>query len=121
MNAGIGKERTRPQHREWSDQLYATYARGREARTMAAIVGESGLPEADHRALTFADRFEREFVGQPDGRRTIDETFEHGWQLLDPLPRDDLVRMSDATLDARRAVLATREAEAVAETPETPA
>ena len=121
MNAGIGKERTRPEHREWSDQLYATYARGREARTMAAIVGESGLPDIDHRALDFADRFEREFVGQPEGRRTIDETFEHGWQLLEALPRDDLVRMSDATLEARRALVAQREADVAASEPAPPA
>lgn len=117
MNAGIGRARTRAEHREWSDQLYATYARGREARTMAAIVGESGLPEIDHRALTFAERFEREFVGQAEGRRTIDETFEHGWTLLETLPRDDLVRMSDATLEARRAVVAQREAEGAAAEP----
>ncbi len=112
MNAGIGPGRTRPEHREWSDQLYATYARGREARTMAAIVGESGLPDIDHRALAFADRFEREFVGQPDGRRTIDQTFERGWTLLDALPRDDLMRLSDATLAARRAIVAQRAADA---------
>ncbi|MDE3055028.1 MAG: V-type ATP synthase subunit B [Gemmatimonadota bacterium] len=110
MNAGIGAGRTRAEHREWSDQLYATYARGREARTMAAIVGESGLPAADRRALALAERFEREFVAQPEGRRTIDQTFETGWALLGSLPREDLGRMSDATLDARRAALAEREA-----------
>ncbi len=109
MNAGIGKDRTRPEHREWSDQLYATYARGREARTMAAIVGESGLPEADRRALAIADRFEREFVAQPGGRRTIDETFAAGWKLLDALPRDDLVRMTDLTLDAHRLAVEEQE------------
>lgn len=103
MSGGIGKGRTRPEHREWSDQLYATYARGREARTMAAIVSESGLPAADRRALAFADAFEREFIGQPEGRRTIDATFEVGWRLLERLPRDDLTRISDATWAARRA------------------
>ncbi|HVB31536.1 MAG TPA: V-type ATP synthase subunit B [Gemmatimonadaceae bacterium] len=110
MNAGIGAERTRREHREWSDQLYATYARGREARTMAAIVGESGLPDADRRAFALADRFEREFVNQPEGRRTIDDTFEVGWKLLETLPRDDLARLSDATLEARREDVARREA-----------
>ncbi|MFI5311707.1 MAG: V-type ATP synthase subunit B [Gemmatimonadales bacterium] len=101
MSGGIGKDRTRAEHREWSDQLYATYARGREARTMAAIVGESGLPAADRRALTFADAFEREFIAQPLGRRTIDETFDAGWRLLEALPRDDLLRIGDATWQAR--------------------
>ncbi len=101
MSGGIGKDHTRPEHREWSDQLYATYARGREARTMAAIVGESGLPAADRRALTFADAFEREFIAQPGGRRTIAETFDAGWRLLEALPRDDLLRITDATWQAR--------------------
>jgi len=109
MNAGVGAGHTRPEHREWSDQLYATYARGREARSMAAIVGESGLPDADRRALVFADRFEREFVGQPDGRRTIDQTFERGWALLETLPRDDLMRLGDRTIEARQAAVAQHE------------
>lgn len=103
MSGGIGRNRTRAEHREWSDQLYATYARGRDARTMAAIVSESGLPPADRRALTFANAFEREFIAQPDGRRTIDETFEAGWRLLETLPRDDLLRIGDATWAARAA------------------
>jgi V/A-type H+-transporting ATPase subunit B len=103
MGSGIGKERTRPEHREWSDQLYAVYARGRDARTMAAIVGESGLPGADHRALAFAESFEREFIGQPEGRRTIAETFEAGWRLLETLPREELMRLSASTWAARDA------------------
>ena len=103
MGSGIGKDRTRPEHREWSDQLYAVYARGREARTMAAIVGESGLPAADHRALTFSDAFEKEFIGQPSGRRTMSETFECGWRLLETLPREELSRLSPAAWAARDA------------------
>ena len=100
MNRGIGAERTRPEHREWSDQLYASYARGREARSMADIVGQAGLPEPDRRALHFADRFERELVHQ-EARRSIQETLDIGWQLLATLPRQDLVRLSDATIAAR--------------------
>jgi V/A-type H+-transporting ATPase subunit B len=96
MNAGIGQERTVPEHREWADQIYATYTRGREARLMASIVGEAGLGEADRRALAFAERFEREFVHQTS-RRTIGETIGAGWALLDALPRDDLIRISEAT------------------------
>jgi V/A-type H+-transporting ATPase subunit B len=94
MNAGIGAQ-TVPEHRRWADQLYATYALGREARFTAAIVGESGLPPADRRALEFADRFEREFVHQGTGRRTIAETIEAGWQLLRTMPREDLTRIPD--------------------------
>jgi V/A-type H+-transporting ATPase subunit B len=102
MNAGIGADHTVPEHREWANQLYASYARGREARLMAAIVGEAGLAEADRRALSFADRFEREFIHQ-QSRRTIAETLEAGWRLLESLPRDDLLRIREATWTARRA------------------
>jgi V/A-type H+-transporting ATPase subunit B len=95
MNAGIGAQ-TAPDHRRWSDQLYAVYAQGREARLTAAIVGESGLPPAERRALAFADRFEREFVHQGTERRSIAETLEAGWELLETLPREDLENPDEA-------------------------
>ncbi len=95
MNAGIGPGRTVAEHRAWSDQLYALYARGKEAQLLAAVVGEAGLSDEDRRALAFADRFEREFVGQGPGRRTLAETLDQGWQLMAGLPRTDLVRLSE--------------------------
>jgi len=101
MNAGIGGGKTVPEHREWADQLYAVYTRGREARLMAAIVGEGGLAEADRRALAFAQRFEDEFVRQGRHRRTLAETIGEGWRLLETMPRADLTRISDATWAAR--------------------
>jgi V/A-type H+-transporting ATPase subunit B len=101
MNAGIGSGRTVPEHREWADQLYATYARGREARLLAAIVGESGLAAADRRARAVAERFEREFVHQGPRRRALGETISVGWRLLESLPREDLVRIRDSTWAAR--------------------
>jgi V/A-type H+-transporting ATPase subunit B len=104
MNAGIGDGKTSAEHREWSDQLYAIYARGREARSMAAILGESGLPVNDRRALAFADQFERTFIAQGRIRRSIDDTLKAGWRLLDGLPREDLVRLSEATWQRHRAV-----------------
>ncbi len=85
MNAGIGAGKTSAEHREWSDQLYAVYARGREARSMAAILGESGLPAGDRRALAFAEQFEREFIAQGRERRSIADTLKTGWHLLDAL------------------------------------
>jgi V/A-type H+-transporting ATPase subunit B len=100
MNAGIGKGRTVAEHREWANQLYATYSQGREARLMAAVVGEAGLSDGDRRALAFADRFEREMVGQ-DGRRTLAETIATGWSLLESLPREHLLRIGPATWAAR--------------------
>jgi len=102
MNAGIGRAHTVPEHRKWADQLYAVYARGREARMMVAIVGEAGLLPADRRALAFAEAFERTFVGQGVQRRTIAETIAAGWQLLDRLPAEDLLKMSAEMLAARQ-------------------
>jgi V/A-type H+-transporting ATPase subunit B len=104
MNAGIGKGRTVPEHREWADQLYAVYTRGREARLMAAIVGEAGLAEPDRRALLFARQFEDEFVRQAGRRRTLTETLAEGWRLLETLPHEDLTRISDATWATRGGV-----------------
>ncbi len=103
MNAGTGAGRTVAEHRKWADQLYASYAQGREARLMSAIVGEAGLGPADRRALAFADRFEAEFVGQGPKRRTLEETLAMGWALLETLPREDLSRIPDDVWAARQA------------------
>jgi len=102
MNAGIGQGRSVPEHRQWADQLYALYAQGREARLMAAIVGEAGLVAQDRRALAFVDRFEHAFIGQGRRRRTLAETIAAGWELLDALPRDDLARIRDDTWERHR-------------------
>jgi V/A-type H+-transporting ATPase subunit B len=101
MNAGIGAERTVPEHREWADQLYAIYTRGRDARQMTAIVGETGLAPADRRAMAFAEQFEQELIRQGGTRRSLGETVDIGWRLLEALPRDDLLRISEATWNAR--------------------
>jgi V/A-type H+-transporting ATPase subunit B len=103
MNAGIGAGHTVPEHRKWADQLYTLYARGREARMMVAIVGESGLAAADRRALVFADAFERTFIGQGAVRRTLADTIEAGWRLMDALPHEDLLTLNPAWLTAREA------------------
>jgi V/A-type H+/Na+-transporting ATPase subunit B len=101
MNAGIGAAHTVPEHRKWADQLYTVYARGREARMMVAIVGESGLMPADRRALAFAEEFERTLVGQGADRRSLAETIEAGWRLLDRLPPEDLLKLTPAMLADR--------------------
>lgn len=101
MNAGIGEGRTVPAHREWADQLYAVYARGREAKLMAAIVGSEGLAPSDRRALDFVDAFEGQLINQSRTRRSILDTMQIGWSLLETLPRDDLTRISDTTWESR--------------------
>ncbi|MBW2508228.1 MAG: V-type ATP synthase subunit B [Deltaproteobacteria bacterium] len=100
MNAGIGKDHTVAEHREWADQLYAIYARGREAKLMAAIVGSEGLAPGDRRALEFVETFEKELIHQGGVRRSLHDTIRRGWALLETLPRDELTRISDATWKA---------------------
>ncbi len=100
MNAGIGAGRTRPEHRAVADQLYASYARGRELRRLVTVIGEAALSAKERQLLDVADRFERLLVGQGAARRSLDETFEVAWRLLALLPREDLVRIPEAVLDA---------------------
>ncbi len=106
MNAGIGVEKTVGWHRQWADQLYAINARGEEARLMAAIVGESGLTASDRLSLNFVARFESEFLNQGNERRSLAETLEIGWQLLDDFPRHELSRIGDSAWDERQGVRA---------------
>ena len=93
MNNGIGKGRTEDWHREWSNQLYASYARGRDVRKLMAIVGEDALTAIDKNYLNFTVAFEKYMVGQGMGRRTIQETFALGWKLMGLLPKSELTRV----------------------------
>ncbi len=95
MNLGIGKEKTREDHKQVSDQLYANYAEGRDLRGLVAIVGEEALSARDKRMLKFAERFEKEFVRQARNEdRTIKETLELAWKLLADIPESELSRIS---------------------------
>ncbi len=93
MNNGIGEGRTEDWHREWSNQLYASYARGRDVRKLMAIVGEDALTPMDKNYLNFAVGFEKYMVGQGMERRTIGETFDLGWKLMGLLPKGELTRV----------------------------
>lgn len=93
MNAGIGAGKTREDHRPVADQLYASFARGKELRSLVSIVGEQALSEEDRRHLAFAGEFEERFVGQGEERRSMEETLEVAWRLLDIFPEEDLKRI----------------------------
>jgi V/A-type H+-transporting ATPase subunit B len=94
MNQGIGKGRTREDHRSLADQLYATYAQGKDARALAAIVGEEALSDLDRKVLKIANNFERKFVNQgPDENRPIEETLDIGWELLSELSESEMKRI----------------------------
>ncbi|HLD18983.1 MAG TPA: V-type ATP synthase subunit B, partial [Candidatus Nanoarchaeia archaeon] len=98
MNLGIGKERTREDHKQVSDQLYANYAEGRDLRGLVAIVGEEALSERDRRLLKFADDFENRFVRQKrDEDRSIVRTLDISWELLGKIPEQELSRLSPET------------------------
>ncbi len=95
MNLGIGPEKTREDHKQVSDQMYAIYAEGRDLRGLVAIVGEEALSDRDKKFLRFADEFENLFVRQKrDEDRTIQETLDLGWKLLGRVPAKELSRIS---------------------------
>jgi V/A-type H+-transporting ATPase subunit B len=94
MNLGIGKGKTREDHKKVSDQMYAGYAEGNDLRGLVAIVGKDALSERDRLLLEFADLFENRFVRQGyDEDRTIDDTLNLGWELLSTLPVEQLTRI----------------------------
>jgi V/A-type H+-transporting ATPase subunit B len=101
MGLGAGPGRTRDDHRPVADQLYALYARGRDVRRMAAIVGAANLGDDERRLLEFAGRFEAELVGQGGAFRTVEETLELGWSLLASFPPEVLTRIPAALAAAR--------------------
>ncbi|HYK94041.1 MAG TPA: V-type ATP synthase subunit B [Thermoplasmata archaeon] len=103
MNQGIGKGRTREDHRGVADQLYASYATGKDQRALSAIVGEEALSATDRIYLKIADRFEKEFVNQrPDEDRTIDESLAIGWDILSDLPESELKRIKPEFIEKYR-------------------
>ncbi|MGM0405198.1 MAG: V-type ATP synthase subunit B [Thermoplasmatota archaeon] len=100
MQQGIGEERTREDHSDVSNQLYAAYAEGRELRDLVAVVGEEALSERDRTYLEFADEFEERFIGQGgDEDRTIDETLDLAWDLLTIIPKRDLKRIDEKFIE----------------------
>lgn len=97
---GIGEGKTRADHSNTLNQLFAAYARGKEAKELMVILGESALTDIDKLYARFADEFEREYVSQGnDTNRTIEETLDLGWKLLRILPRSELKRIDDKYLD----------------------
>jgi len=99
MREGIGKDRTREDHREVSDQLYYAYAEGRAFRDLVAVVGEEALSNRDKLYLNFADAFEKRFVRQGEyENRDIEQTLDLGWDLLSMLPEVELKRIDPSTI-----------------------
>ncbi|MCI4316916.1 MAG: V-type ATP synthase subunit B, partial [Thermoplasmata archaeon] len=88
-----------------ADQLYASYATGKDQRALSAIVGEESLSETDRIYLKVADRFEKEFVNQrPDEDRTIDQSLAIAWDILSDLPEAELKRIKPEFIQKYRVV-----------------
>lgn len=93
---GIGEGKTREDHAGVLNQVFAAYARGKEAKELAVILGESALSEADKKFAKFADQFEDRYIRQGDDEdRTIKETLDLSWELLAILPKNELKRVKD--------------------------
>ncbi|MGA2976646.1 MAG: V-type ATP synthase subunit B [Spirochaetia bacterium] len=102
MNNGIGKERTREDHRDLANQLYASYAKGQETRRLVAIVGEEALGELDRKYLKFAEDFERTLIHQGGEDRSIEETLDLGWNVLGGIPDGEYRRIRRELIDRYR-------------------
>ena len=97
---GIGKGKTREDHADTMNQLFAAYARGKECKELMSILGEAALSDVDKMSAKFADAFEKEYVSQGyETNRPIEETLEIGWKLLRDMPRAELKRIRDEYLD----------------------
>ena len=97
---GIGEGKTRADHANTMNQLFAAYARGKEAKELMVVLGEAALTDMDKIYAKFADEFEVKYVSQGfETNRDIEETLSLGWELLRILPRSELKRIKDEFLD----------------------
>ena len=97
---GIGKGKTREDHSDTMNQLFAAYARGKEAKELSVVLGEAALSDIDKLYAKFADEFERRYVSQGFyTNRSIEETLKIGWELLSILPKSELKRVKEAYIE----------------------
>lgn len=100
MKDGIGEGYTRADHSALSNQLFASYAKVMDARSLASVIGEEELSPTDKKYIEFGKLFEQRFVSQgANENRPIGESLNLGWQLLSTLPREELDRVDDKLLD----------------------
>ena len=100
MKDGIGDGFTREDHDEVSSQLFSSYSRVQEVRSLAQIIGEDDLSELDQKFMAFGKAFEDRFLTQDqDEKRTIEETLDIAWEILSILPKEELERLSPKMID----------------------
>ena len=97
---GIGKNKTREDHADTMNQLFAAYARGKESKELSAILGEAALSDVDKLYAKFAEAFEEKYVSQGfTAERKIEDTLGLGWELLKILPKSELKRIRAEYID----------------------
>ncbi len=97
---GIGTGKTRHDHASVTSQLFAAYARGKEAKELAVILGDAALSDVDKKFSAFADGYEKSFVAQDVYEdRGLEKTLTIGWKLLSELPREELKRLKDEDVE----------------------
>ena len=97
---GTGEGKTRKDHAPTMNQLFAAYAKGKEAKELAIILGESALSKTDKLYVEFTNRFEQEYINQGFyNNRTIQESLDLGWELLSILPKSELKRIKDDMIE----------------------
>lgn len=100
MKDGIGDGMTREDHKDISSQLFACYAKVKELRALASVIGEEEMSDLDKKYLEFGNEFEKHFLTQnSDEERTIDMTLDIAWKLLSTLPESELYRINDKLID----------------------
>ncbi len=100
MKDGIGEGYTRAEHQDLANQLFSSYAKVIDARSLASVIGAEELSPIDKKYLEFGDAFEKRFVNQGfTENRTIEQSLDLGWELLGILPKSELDRVDDAILD----------------------
>ena len=100
MKDGIGDGFTREDHSILANQLFSSYAKVQDAKSLASVIGEDELSASDKRLLQFGKDFEAKFISQsPYENRSIQKTLDLGWELLSELPREDLDRVDDKTIE----------------------
>ena len=97
---GVGKGKTREDHSDTMNQLFAAYSRGKDAKELMAILGEAALTDMDLLYAKFADKFEQEYVSQGyEANRDVMETLGIGWDILGMLPKSELKRIKDENIE----------------------
>ena len=94
---GIGEGKTREDHSGVMNQLYASYARGRDVRELAVILGEAALDDTDRAYMKFAEAFEDKYIrqGEYEDREILNDSLGLGWELLKLLPKAELKRVKE--------------------------